>query len=76
MIAEAHEIREKQSAHRAHVINNVAIKNQNQADDSVMSPNKTYIVMHEFTSFFRVFNVIMTSFYLRISRTKKTVVVL
>lgn len=36
MIAEAHEIREKQSAHRAHVINNVAIKNQNQADDSVL----------------------------------------
>lgn len=36
MIAEAHEIREKQSAHRAHVINNVAIKAQNQADDSVV----------------------------------------
>lgn len=35
MIAEAHEIREKQSAHRAHVINNVAIKSQNQAEDSV-----------------------------------------
>lgn len=35
MIAEAHEIREKQSAHKAHVINNVAIKSQNQADDSV-----------------------------------------
>lgn len=35
MIAEAHEIREKQSAHRAHVINNVAIKNQNQTEDSV-----------------------------------------
>ncbi|CAK9832182.1 Serine/threonine-protein kinase 3 [Anthophora retusa] len=34
MIAEAHEIREKQSAHRAHVINNVAIKNQNQTEDS------------------------------------------
>lgn len=34
MIAEAHEIREKQSAHRAHVINNVAIKSQNQAEDS------------------------------------------
>lgn len=36
MIAEAHEIREKQSVHRAHVINNVAIKNQNQAEDSVL----------------------------------------
>lgn len=35
MIAEAHEIREKQSAHRAHLINNVAIKAQNQPDDSV-----------------------------------------
>lgn len=35
MIAEAHEIREKQSVHRAHVINNVAIKNQNQTEDSV-----------------------------------------
>lgn len=35
MIAEAHEIREKQSAHRAHIINNVAIKSQNQAEDSV-----------------------------------------
>lgn len=35
MIAEAHEIREKQSAHKAHVINNVAIKSQNQAEDSV-----------------------------------------
>lgn len=35
MIADAHEIREKQSAHRAHVINNVAIKSQNQAEDSV-----------------------------------------
>lgn len=35
MIAEAHEIREKQSANRAHVINNVAIKGQNNADDSV-----------------------------------------
>ncbi|KOX77898.1 Serine/threonine-protein kinase 3 [Melipona quadrifasciata] len=34
MIAEAHEIREKQSVHRAHVINNVAIKNQNQTEDS------------------------------------------
>lgn len=34
MIAEAHEIREKQSAHRAHVINNVAIKSQNQTEDS------------------------------------------
>ncbi|XP_066603830.1 serine/threonine-protein kinase 3 isoform X4 [Prorops nasuta] len=34
MIAEAHEIREKQSAHRTHVINNVAIKSQSQADDS------------------------------------------
>jgi len=37
MIAEAHEIREKQSAHRAHVINNVAIKAQSQPDDSVDS---------------------------------------
>lgn len=36
MIAEAHEIREKQSANRAHVINNVAIKGQNNADDSVI----------------------------------------
>ena len=35
MIAEAHEIREKQNAHRAHIINNVAIKSQNQAEDSV-----------------------------------------
>lgn len=35
MIAEAHEIREKQSAHRAHVITNVAMKSQNQAEDSV-----------------------------------------
>lgn len=35
MIAEAHEIREKQSAHKAHVINNVAIKSQNQTEDSV-----------------------------------------
>lgn len=35
MIAEAHEIREKQSANRAHIINNVAIKGQNNADDSV-----------------------------------------
>lgn len=35
MIAEAHEIREKQSAHKAHVINNIAIKNENQAEDSV-----------------------------------------
>lgn len=35
MIAEAHEIREKQSANRTHVINNVAIKGQNNADDSV-----------------------------------------
>lgn len=35
MITEAHEIREKQSANRAHVINNVAIKGQNNADDSV-----------------------------------------
>ncbi|KYN34306.1 Serine/threonine-protein kinase 3 [Trachymyrmex septentrionalis] len=34
MIAEAHEIREKQNAHRAHIINNVAIKSQNQAEDS------------------------------------------
>lgn len=39
MIAEAHEIREKQSAHRAHVINNVAIKSQNQAEDSVGETN-------------------------------------
>lgn len=37
MIAEAHEIREKQSAHRAHVINNVAIKSQNQTEDSVFT---------------------------------------
>lgn len=35
MIADAHEIREKQSANRAHIINNVAIKGQNNADDSV-----------------------------------------
>ncbi|KAG5340767.1 STK3 kinase, partial [Acromyrmex charruanus] len=35
MIAEAHEIREKQNAHRAHIINNVAIKSQTQAEDSV-----------------------------------------
>lgn len=35
MITEAHEIREKQSANRTHVINNVAIKGQNNADDSV-----------------------------------------
>ncbi|XP_057337097.1 serine/threonine-protein kinase 3 isoform X2 [Microplitis mediator] len=34
MIADAHEIREKQSAHRTHIINNVAIKGQNNADDS------------------------------------------
>lgn len=40
MIAEAHEIREKQSAHRAHVINNVAIKTQHQPDDSVT----TYLI--------------------------------
>ncbi|XP_046413981.1 serine/threonine-protein kinase 3 isoform X3 [Neodiprion lecontei] len=33
MIAEAHEIREKQT-NRAHVINNVAIKGKNHADDS------------------------------------------
>lgn len=35
MIADAHEIREKQSANRTHIINNVAIKGQNNADDSV-----------------------------------------
>lgn len=35
MIADAHEIREKQSSNRAHVINNVAIKGQTNADDSV-----------------------------------------
>ncbi|KAF7991904.1 hypothetical protein HCN44_010705 [Aphidius gifuensis] len=34
MIAETHEIREKQISHRTHVINNVAIKGQNNADDS------------------------------------------
>ncbi|KAJ8669590.1 hypothetical protein QAD02_000849 [Eretmocerus hayati] len=34
MIADAHELREKQSANRTHVINNVAIKGQNNADDS------------------------------------------
>lgn len=43
MIADAHEIREKQSANRAHVINNVAIKGQNNADDSV----KIDFVMHK-----------------------------
>ncbi|XP_011305610.1 serine/threonine-protein kinase 3 [Fopius arisanus] len=32
MIAEAHDIREKQSAHRTHVINNVAIKGQANDD--------------------------------------------
>lgn len=36
MIAEAHEMREKQSAHRTHVINNVAIKSQHNAEDSVI----------------------------------------
>lgn len=35
MIAEAHEIREKQITNRVHVINNVAIKGQNNADESV-----------------------------------------
>lgn len=35
MIAEIHEIREKQNAHRAYVITNVARKSQNQADDLV-----------------------------------------
>jgi len=48
MIAEAHEIREKQSAHRAHVINNVAIKSQNQTEDSVgetsLYTNNIYII--------------------------------
>ncbi|XP_058794392.1 serine/threonine-protein kinase 3 [Phymastichus coffea] len=34
MISDAHEIREKQSTNRTHVINNVAIKSQNNADES------------------------------------------
>ncbi|XP_033210319.1 serine/threonine-protein kinase 3 isoform X3 [Belonocnema kinseyi] len=34
MIADTHEIREKQSAHRTHVINSVAIKGQNNGEDS------------------------------------------
>ena len=43
MITEAHEIREKQSANRTHVINNVAIKGQNNADDSVSN----YVILHK-----------------------------
>lgn len=35
MIAETHEIREKQISHRTHVINNAVFKGQNNADDSV-----------------------------------------
>lgn len=43
MITEAHEIREKQSAHRAHVINNVAIKSQSQAEDSVSQISMKFV---------------------------------
>lgn len=57
MIAEAHEIREKQSAHRAHVINNVAIKSQNQAEDSVdtneisLCPNNILVYAYNFYTY-------------------------
>lgn len=47
MIADAHEIREKQSANRTHVINNVAIKGQNNAEDSVNKSTVYYIYCYE-----------------------------
>lgn len=69
MIAEAHEIREKQSAHRAHVINNVAIKNQNQTEDSVFifiniyykcyNATKTYINKRYLMSIIRMKKIVV-----------------
>lgn len=69
MIAEAHEIREKQSAHRAHVINNVAIKNQNQADDSVF----IYIAI-SYECHYKVYTNVRNKRFMSVVRTKKTVV--
>ena len=50
MIIDAHEIREKQSSHRAHVINNVAIKGQTNADDSV----EQYLLVNSWTDWIEI----------------------
>lgn len=72
MIAEAHEIREKQSVHRAHVINNVAIKNQNQTEDSVFIYTDIYLWIYHMCVC--TCAKIHSKYLMFVTRTKKTVV--